>query len=239
MQKEVVAQLIRMLEHPEASPGFGIKQGEEGKITNSPVGKTDKKLQHKKSRSSVPIKSTAAGKKKDKIRNVLPTKKMTANGAAQAPGSFFPKLMRGGGNMRSVKVSSRVIEVRLNSQNVALWEPKESYAAHIAAVNAFIDTMPTEAKDRGAIEHPLLQVSEFRIPLDLSDTIAHHIYGHRKDAKKALSQLFNQLGMVSRTDQKAGVRTLTFSPGDWNWNGLRLIKGGDSKGGRPKIVFVG
>lgn len=161
------------------------------------------------------------------------------NGAAQTvgPGSF-PKQTRGGGNLAHVKDSDRVLQVQLNQDGVALWEPRNSYAAQIFALKGFIEALPSEAISHGEIQHPLLHVSGVRIPLDVSDMMERSIYGHRKPGNKAFHQLLSYLGMRSSIEKMARVRTLSFDPEAWNRMGVRLIKGGDSKGGKPKIVYV-
>jgi len=75
------AEMIRMLEHPEASPGFGIKQGEEGKITNSPVGNNvppTKKMS--------PVGKRPGGGKKPQVRNTT----------SKASDRYFPRHMASG-----------------------------------------------------------------------------------------------------------------------------------------------
>jgi hypothetical protein len=158
-------------------------------------------------------------------------------GVAQTPGSF-PKHARGGGNMTYVKESNREIQVSLNQDGVALWVPRNSYATQIFSLKGFIESLPGDAISRGEIQHPLLQVSGVRIPLDVSDMMERQIYGHRKPGNKAFNQLLSYLGMRSNIDKMAKVRILTFDPEAWNRMGVRLIKGGDSKGGKPKIVYV-
>jgi len=160
-----------------------------------------------------------------------------ASGVAQTPGSF-PKHARGGGNMTYVKESNREIQVSLNQDGVAMWVPRNSYATQIFSLKGFIESLPGEAIFRGEIQHPLLQVSGVRIPLDVSDMMERQIYGHRKPGNKAFNQLLSYLGMRSNIDKMAKVRILTFDPEAWNRMGVRLIKGGDSKGGKPKIVYV-
>ena len=150
----------------------------------------------------------------------------------------FQKIARAGGNMKYVKESSREIQVQLNQDNVAEWVPKASYKQQISTLQRFIEIMPSEAKFYDGIQHPLLNISRFCISLEMSKQIDHDIYGHRKLGNKAFSQLLSYLGMRSHTDKKANLRTLTFDPEAWNRMGVRLIKGGDSKGGRPKIVYL-
>ncbi len=160
-----------------------------------------------------------------------------ASGVAQTPGSF-PKHARGGGNMAYVKESNREIQVSLNQDGVALWVPRNSYATQIFSLKGSIERLPGEAISRGEIQHPLLHVSGVRIPLDVSEMMEQQIYGHRKPGNKAFNQLLSYLGMRSSIDKMAKVRILTFDPEAWNRMGVRLIKGGDSKGGKPKIVYV-
>jgi hypothetical protein len=149
----------------------------------------------------------------------------------------FPKIARAGGNMKYVKESSREIQVQLNQDDVAEWVPKTSYALQIGTLKRFIENMPSEAKFYDRIQHPLLHISGFCMSLDMSKKINDTIYGHRKQGNKAFSQLLSYLGMRSHTDKKAKLRILKFDPEAWNRMGVRLIKGGDSKGGRPKIVY--
>jgi hypothetical protein len=150
----------------------------------------------------------------------------------------FPKHARGGGNLTYVKDSDREIQVKLNEDGVALWVPRSSYAAQIFALKGFIETLPSDAISHGEIQHPLLHVSGVRIPLHVSDVMERTIYGHRKPGNRAFHQLLSYLGMRSSIDKMAKVRILSFDPEAWNRMGVRLIKGGDSKGGKPKIVYV-
>ena len=162
-----------------------------------------------------------------------------ARGEAQTPpGPFeFEKLARGGGNMRSLKKSSREIEVCLNADGVALWEPRPSYAAQIAVLRDAIEALPSTCKIRGGIEHPLLHVHGVCMTVAMSDSMDRRIYGHRKPGNKAFAQLLSYLGMRSSIDKRANVRTLAFDPDGWNRTGYRLIKGGDVKGGKPTIAY--
>jgi hypothetical protein len=170
---------------------------------------------------------------------------------AQAPsaGAFllapsaFPRLARGGGNMRGVKSSTRTFKefkVKLNEDGVALWEPNTRNAAEIAILKEAIATLPSDDKtcDGTKQRHPLLDVSSVCIPMSLSKDIDNRLYGHRKRGNKAFLQLLSYLGMRSNIDEKTQVRTLTFDPDGWNRMGYRLVRGGDTKGGKPKIVHV-
>ena len=74
--------------------------------------------------------------------------------------------------------------------------------------------------------------------MSLSNDIAKQMYGKRKAGNKAFLQLLTYLGMRSNIDKKTQVRTLTFDPDGWNRMGYRLVRGGDTKGGKPEIVFV-
>jgi len=134
--------------------------------------------------------------------------------------------------------ADKCCEVQLNQDNVAEWVPKASYKQQISTLQRFIESMPSEAKFYDGIQHPLLNISRFCISLEMSKQIGDDIYGHRKLGNKAFSQLLSYLGIRSHTDKKANLRTLTFDPEAWNRMGVRLIKGGDSKGGRPKIVYL-
>jgi hypothetical protein len=162
-----------------------------------------------------------------------------ASGVVQAPGAF-PKRAKGGGNMsvRAVKKSNRTFEVKMNKDCIALWKPKDSYVVQITTFKDFIDDLPSTAKTQDKIWHPLLHVSSVCIPLCLSDNIKNRMYGHRKPGNKAFAQLMTYLGLRSKINKKTQVRTLTFDPEGWNRMGYRLIKGGDTRGGKPEIVFV-
>jgi len=123
---------------------------------------------------------------------------------------------------------------------VALWEPNPRNAAEITILKEAIEKLPSDARtcDGTKPRHPLLDVSSVCIPMSISNDIDTRLYGHRKPGNKAFRQLLTYLGMRSNTDEKAQVRTLTFDPEGWNRMGYRLVRGGDTKGGKPKIVYV-
>jgi len=158
-------------------------------------------------------------------------------GVAQAPDAVHPRRARGGGNMVQRKESGRVFHVPRNKDGVLLYQPKASYERDIETLKQYIDALPSEAKKRGGVEHPLLHVREVRMHMAVSNAIDKKIYGHRR-GNKAFAQLLCYLGMRSSIDKKANVRTLAFDPDGWNRTGYRLIKGGDVKGGKPTIVPV-
>ena len=150
----------------------------------------------------------------------------------------FSKVARGGGNKTFLKDSTRKIDVFVLKNGVALWEPKKSYAKDIQMFKDFIEEMPVEAKILGAIKHPVLDLFGCYITVEQSGTIANRIYGHRKSTNRAFGQLMCYLGMRSITDQKTKMRTLFFDPEAWNRVGFRLVKNGDSAGGKPKINYI-
>jgi hypothetical protein len=163
-----------------------------------------------------------------------------AIGVVQAPG-VFPKLARGGGNMTGVKSSTRKVKefrVNINDDDVALWEPNTRNAAAITILKKAIETLPRDAKTCDGTVHPLLHVSTVCIPMSLSNDIDKMMYPKRKAGNKAFRQLLTYLGMRSNIDKKTQMRTLTFDPDGWNRMGYRLVRGGDTKGGKPQIVYV-
>jgi hypothetical protein len=74
--------------------------------------------------------------------------------------------------------------------------------------------------------------------MSLSNDIDKKMYGKRKAGNKAFLQLLTYLGMRSNIDKTTQVKTLTFDPDGWNRMGYRLVRGGDTKGGKPQIVYV-
>jgi len=165
--------------------------------------------------------------------------------AADDDDEFWPPMSRGGGNLSRATQSGRVLRVLFDrKRQLRLYEPKKSYKASINVLQGYIETLPDSAKEVGGDKnpaHPLLNIHKFCIPLALSRQIAQSMYGHRQTAKvaeKSFGQLLCYLGMRSDTDKKAGIRTLTFDPHGWNKAGYRLVKGGDTAGGRPTIQLV-
>jgi hypothetical protein len=158
----------------------------------------------------------------------------------QAPG-VFPKLARGGGNMTGVKSSTRKFKefrVKINENDVAMWEPNTRNAAAITILKKAIETLPSNAKNCHGTKHPLLDLSSVCIPMSLSNDIDKMMYPKRKAENKAFLQLLTYLGMRSNIHKKTQVRTLTFDPDGWNRMGYRLVRGGDTNGGKPEIAYL-
>jgi hypothetical protein len=127
--------------------------------------------------------------------------------------------------------------VKINEDDVALWEPNSRNAAAITILKKAIETLPSNAKTCHGTKHPLLDLSSVCIPMSISNDIDTRLYGHRKAGNKAFLQLLSYLGMRSNIDEKTQLRTLTFDPEGWNRMVYRLVRGGDTKGGKPKIVY--
>ena len=105
-------------------------------------------------------------------------------------------------------------------------------------VKDFVAELPTKVKSVGGIEHPLLGVRSFSITYAQSTMIARQVYPKRKTPEKAFGQLMCYLGMRSRSNNDTKVRTLSFDRPGWNDKGYRLVKNGDTKGGKPKINYI-
>jgi hypothetical protein len=186
-------------------------------------------------------KATAVKRTRNKLSAKKPPASLVpASGVVQAPGAF-PKIARGGGNISGVTTSTRTVKefrVNMNEEGVALWVPKDSYAAQITILKEAIEAQPSDAKPCEGTKHPLPHVSSVYIPMSLSNDIDKQMYGKRKAGNKAFLQLVTYLGMRSNIDKKTQVRTLTLDPDGWNRMGYRLVRGGDTKGGKPQIVYV-
>jgi hypothetical protein len=209
-------------------------------LAQTPDGETSKKL---------PAKKKAPAKKATAVKRTANKPAAKKPPASLAPASdvvqaslVFPKLARGGGNMTGVKSSTRKFKefrVKINDDKVALWEPNTRNAQEITILKEAIETLPSDAKTcDGTKLHPLLHVSSVCIPMSLSNAIDNRLYGHRKQGNKAFLQLLTYLGMRSSINKMTQVRTLTFDPDGWNRMGYRLVRGGDTKGGKPEIVYV-
>jgi hypothetical protein len=203
-----------------------------GLETQIPDGETSKKKAPAK-------KATAVKRTANKPAAMKPPASLApASNVVQAPG-VFPKLARGGGNMTGVKSSTRKFKefrVKINDDKVALWEPNTRNAAAITILKEAIET--THAKTCDGTKHPLLHVSSVCISMSLSNDIDKKIYPKRKAGNKAFLQLLTYLGMRSSINKTTQVRILTFDPEGWNRMGYRLVRGGDTKGGKPEIVHV-
>jgi hypothetical protein len=205
-----------------------------GLETQTPDGKTSKKKAPAKKATAVKRTANKPAAKKP------PASLAPASNVVQAPG-VFPKLARGGGNMTGVKSSTRKFKefrVKINEDDVALWEPNTRNAAAITILKKSIDSLPSDAKTCNGTKHPLLDLSSVCIPMSLSNDIDKMIYPKRKEGNKAFLQLLTYLGMRSNIDKKTQVRTLTFDPDGWNRMGYRLVRGGDTKGGKPEIAYL-
>jgi len=202
-------------------------------------GETSKKLPAKKKAPA--RKATAVKRTVNKPSAKKPPASLApASDFVQPPG-VFPKLARGGGNMTGVRSSTRKFKefrVKISDDKVALWEPNTRNAAAITILKKAIETLPSDAKTCDGTKHPLLHVSSVCISMSQSNDIDQTMYPKRKAGNKAFLQLLTYLGMRSNIDKKTQVRTLTFDPDGWNRMGYRLIRGGDTKGGKPEIVFV-
>jgi len=200
-------------------------------------GETSKKL---------PAKKKAPAKKATAVKRTANKPAAKKTPASLAPASdvvqdplVFPKLARGGGNMTGVKSSTRKFKefrVKINDDKVALWEPNTRNAAAITILKEAIQNI--HAKTCDGTKHPLLHVSSVCISMSLSNDIDKKIYPKRKAGNKAFLQLLTYLGMRSSINKTTQVRTLTFDPEGWNRMGYRLVRGGDTKGGKPEIVHV-
>ena len=196
-----------------------------------------------------PAKKKAPAKKATAVKRTVnkpaakkpPASLAPASGVVQAPVAF-PRLARGGGNMTGVKSPTRTLKefmVKMNEDGFALWEPNTRNAEEITILKEAIETLPSDAKTcEGTKLHPLLHVSSVCIPMSLSNDIDNRLYGHRKPGNKAFLQLLSYLGMRSSINENTQVRTLTFDPEGWNRMGYRLVRGGDTKGGKPEIFYV-
>jgi hypothetical protein len=145
--------------------------------------------------------------------------------------------------MLGVKSSTRKFEasefrVKINDDKIALREPNTRNAATITILNEAIQTLPCDAKTCNGTKHSLLHVSSVCIPMSLSNDIDKMMYPKRKAGKKALLQLLTYLGMRSDIDKKTQVRTLTFDPDGWTRMRYSLVRGGDTKGGKPEIFYL-
>ena len=148
----------------------------------------------------------------------------------------FTYMARTGGNMASSTVSETwTIEVPLDGNNLAMWEPNDRYRKLLADVAEMIETLGIEPETRGLV-HPFLNIARVDFDESMRDRMATLLFGHCVRPKKALGQFLCSIGIRSKTKRKRV--TWTFDPEAYNRVGYRITPGGDRKGGKPFIVYV-
>ena len=146
---------------------------------------------------------------------------------------------RGGGNPK-LRLTYREMEISMENHDgvfYAGWAGimKREYEITIEIVNYFFNNV-TNKSQTGTI-HPVFGISTIVLTNDQYGALAELAYGHRKNPKKALGQLMSYAGMAARSMRVGNNHTLAFNPQTYNFNGYRLVSGGDS-GGRPSVKYV-
>ena len=195
------------------------------------------------SRAQLPSRESQAART---LKNIKFREETQSHLCSNAP--KFTYMARTGGNMASSTVSETwTIEVPLDGNNLAMWEPNDRYRKLLADVAEMIETLGIEPETRGLV-HPFLNIARVHFDESMRDRIATLLFGHCARPKKALGQFLCSIGMRSKTARKqvTGIRsktarkqvTWTFDPEAYNRVGYRITPGGDRKGGKPFIVYV-
>ena len=193
-------------------------------------------------------KYTNEGESVSHAKKITAAKKVSASKGTSGPSFDMDEwydvdlsLSRGGGNRSNVRFSGRKIYVRF-LYNTCFWEPKESYKKQIDILKIVIGKLPASLR-RAQEEigtHPLIDVTRFIFTSEQYDAVAFLLFPNRKTTKqknKALAQLLCYLGMMSQHCFTTQCRYIRFSRADWNKNGYRLVKHGDSQG-LPTIEYI-
>lgn len=151
----------------------------------------------------------------------------------------FKVLARGGGNFSATSVSQTwILEVRLNAQNVAMYNPNPRYTLLLEKTRVMIQDCGMNVSAEGVV-HPFLKFETATFFTEIRNLFAHRLMANTKNPVHAFAQFLCSVGVKSETalDNSISKTTWTFDPQRWNRTGYRIISGGDKKGGKPFIVF--
>jgi hypothetical protein len=194
------------------------------------------------SRAQLPSRESQAART---LKNIKFREETQSHLCSNAP--KFTYMARTGGNMASSTVSETwTIEVALDGNNLAMWEPNDRYRQLLVDVAEMVETLGVEPETHGLV-HPFLNIARVHFDESMRDRMATLLFGHCARPKKALGQFLCSIGIRSKTARKqVGIRsktahkqvTWTFDPEAYNRVGYRITPGGDRKGGKPFIVFT-
>jgi hypothetical protein len=173
------------------------------------------------------------------LASTLPNAALKKNHVPVDTPVFKPKA-REGGNLSRTSVSHREIHVALDHNNLAMWQPNPRNARFIAATRAFLETQTLlDSSDirvrREGLLHPLLGVSSAFVSTPSRPHLIDKIYGHVATPEKSFGQFLCEIAIRSQPTRDGWI--WEFDPEAWNRVGHRIVVGGASSGGKPRIVF--
>ena len=173
------------------------------------------------------------------LASTLPNSALKNNHVPVDTPRFKPKA-REGGNLSRASVSHREIHVALDANNLAMWQPNPRNARFIAATRAFLETQTLlDSADvrvrREGLLHPLLQISSAFVSTQSRPHLIDKIYGHVTTPEKSFGQFLCEIAIRSQPTRDGWI--WEFDPEAWNRVGHRIVVGGASSGGKPRIVF--
>ena len=173
------------------------------------------------------------------LASTLPNSALKNNHVPVDTPRFKPKA-REGGNLSRASVSHREIHVALDANNLAMWQPNPRNARFIAATRAFLETQTLlDSADvrvrREGLLHPLLQISSAFVSTLSRPHLIDKIYGHVTTPEKSFGQFLCEIAIRSQPTRDGWI--WEFDPEAWNRVGHRIVVGGASSGGKPRIVF--
>jgi len=173
------------------------------------------------------------------LASTLPNAALKKNHVPVDTPVFKPKA-REGGNLSRTSVSHREIHVALDDNNLAMWQPNPRNARFIAATRAFLETQTLlDSSDirvrREGLLHPLLGVSSAFVSTPSRPHLIDKIYGHVATPEKSFGQFLCEIAIRSQPTRDGWI--WEFDPEAWNRVGHRIVVGGASSGGKPRIVF--
>jgi hypothetical protein len=127
------------------------------------------------------------------------------------------------------------IEVSLDKNKLAMWQPNPRYKKMLDLTAELVKTLGIDPVTSGLV-HPFLKFARVDFDESMRDRIAALVCKFCADPKKRFGQFLCSIGVRSKT--KCKRVTWTFDPEAYNRVGYRITVGGDRQGGKPFVVFV-
>ncbi len=158
-------------------------------------------------------------------------------GAASLP--LFSKKSRPGGatfhRERMHANVNKIITTARNSEGLAIWDTKTGLERNILILQKFFRQCKEIGKQEH-VKHPLFHFTQTSMTYEEKQGLIALIY-HVDciDPSRLFTQSLNYMGISLRHEHQNKEYILTFDPGNWNDQGYRLVRGGDTKGGKPTV----
>ena len=164
-------------------------------------------------------------------------------GTGAAPLPIFPKKSRPGGatfhRERMQANVNKIITTARNSEGLAIWDTKAGLERNILILQKFFRQCKEIGKQEH-VKHPLFHFTQTSMTYEEKQALIKIIY-HVDciDPSRLFTQCLNYMGISLLHTQQNKEYILTFDPGTWNDQGYRLVRGGDTKGGKPTVRWGG